>query len=113
MPVVVQENAGVIGTVGSFVSPLLHPLATTGLVLIFVIFTLAAREDLRNRFIRLLGTEDIQHTTAVIDDAGRRQAITGQFRDMRAVAKHDDARAIGDKLFQFGRNHDQRHAFGT
>ncbi len=71
-PVVVQERGGLLGTLGGFVSPLLHPLATTGLVLIFVIFVLAGREDLRNRFVRLLGTDDIQHTTVVIDDAARR-----------------------------------------
>lgn len=72
MPVVVQDGGGFIGTLGTVVSPLLHPLATTGLVVIFVLFTLAAREDLRNRFIRLLGPDDIQNTTAVLDDAGRR-----------------------------------------
>ncbi|WP_375457667.1 AI-2E family transporter [uncultured Enterovirga sp.] len=72
VPVVIQEGGGLLGMVGGFVSPLLHPLATTGLVLIFVVFVLAAREDLRNRFVRLLGTEDIQHTTVVIDDAARR-----------------------------------------
>ncbi len=72
VPVVVQDGAGLIGTVGILLSPLLHPLATVGLVLIFVIFFLAGREDLRNRFVRLLGTEDIQHTTAVLDDAGQR-----------------------------------------
>ncbi|MDB5592752.1 AI-2E family transporter, partial [Enterovirga sp.] len=72
IPVVIQDGGGLLGTLGGFVSPLLHPLATAGLVLIFVIFVLAAREDLRNRFVRLLGTEDIQHTTAVIDDAAGR-----------------------------------------
>ena len=72
IPVVIREGGGLVGTLGLFVSPLLHPLATTGLVLIFVIFVLAAREDLRNRFVRLVGTDDIQNTTAVIDDAARR-----------------------------------------
>lgn len=70
--VVVQDGGSLIGTLGGVVSPLLHPLATAFLVLILVVFVLAAREDLRNRFVRLLGTEDIQHTTAVIDDAARR-----------------------------------------
>lgn len=72
IPVLVQEGGGLIGRLGGVVSPLLHPLATAFLVLILVIFVLAAREDLRNRFVRLLGTDDIQHTTAVIDDAARR-----------------------------------------
>ena len=72
VPVVLRDGGGVIGTLGGFVSPLLHPLATTGLVLIFVMFILAAREDLRNRFVRLVGPEDMQQTTVVIDDAARR-----------------------------------------
>ena len=72
IPVVIQDGSGLLGTVGGFVSPLLHPLATTGIVLIFAVFILASREDLRNRFVRLVGPEDMQHTTAVIDDAASR-----------------------------------------
>jgi predicted PurR-regulated permease PerM len=72
LPVVLQGGGSLFEMLGGFVSPLLHPLATATIVLIFVVFFLAAREDLRNRFVRLLGTEDIQHTTAVIDDAARR-----------------------------------------
>ncbi len=72
IPVIVQDTSGVLSIAGGVLSPLLHPLATTGLVLIFAVFVLAQREDLRNRFIRLVGTDDLQHTTAVIDDAGRR-----------------------------------------
>ena len=30
------------------------------------------REDLRNRFVRLVGAQDIQHTTAALGDAGKR-----------------------------------------
>jgi predicted PurR-regulated permease PerM len=30
------------------------------------------REDLRNRLIRLAGAQDLQRTTAALDDAGRR-----------------------------------------
>jgi methylmalonyl-CoA mutase cobalamin-binding subunit len=45
---------------------------TTGVVIIFVIFTLLQREDLRNRLIKLAGSHDLQKTTAALDDAGRR-----------------------------------------
>ena len=30
------------------------------------------REDLRNRFVRLVGAQDLQHTTAALGDAGKR-----------------------------------------
>jgi predicted PurR-regulated permease PerM len=72
LPVVIQESGGLLGTLNLVVSPLLHPLATAALVLLLVVFVLAAREDLRNRLVRLLGTDDIQRTTEVIDEAARR-----------------------------------------
>ena len=37
-----------------------------------MIFFLFQREDLRDRFIRLAGSEDLERTTAALDDAGRR-----------------------------------------
>ncbi|SDN58419.1 Predicted PurR-regulated permease PerM [Methylobacterium phyllostachyos] len=66
-------RASVIDTLQTFASPLLHPLATTGLILIFTIFILLQREDLRNRAIKLAGgSEDLRRTTAAIDDATSR-----------------------------------------
>lgn len=56
----------------TLISPLVHPLATTGIIIIFVIFILLQREDLRNRLIRLAGTHDLQRTTAALDDAAGR-----------------------------------------
>lgn len=53
-------------------TPLLHPLATAFVVVIFVIFILLQREDLRNRAIRLFGANDLQRTTAAINDGGKR-----------------------------------------
>lgn len=67
-----QPEPGAIETLQAFLSPLIHPLTTTGIVLIFVVFILLKREDLRNRFIRLTGTHDLQKTTAAFDDAARR-----------------------------------------
>lgn len=56
----------------NLVRPLLTPLATTGLVLLFLLFILLRREDLRDRFLRLAGVGDLQRTTAALDDAGQR-----------------------------------------
>ncbi|HEV7321757.1 MAG TPA: AI-2E family transporter [Ensifer sp.] len=67
-----QPEPGAIETLQAFISPLIHPITTTGIVLIFVVFILLNREDLRNRFIRLTGTYDLQKTTAAFDDAARR-----------------------------------------
>jgi len=67
-----QPDPGALESLQSLISPLLHPLATTGIIIIFVIFILLQREDLRNRLIRLAGSHDLQRTTAALDDAASR-----------------------------------------
>jgi predicted PurR-regulated permease PerM len=52
--------------------PVVHPLATAGIVLIVAIFILLQREDLRDRMIRLFGSHDLHRTTVAMDDAARR-----------------------------------------
>ncbi|UPK31313.1 AI-2E family transporter (plasmid) [Bradyrhizobium sp. 195] len=69
---VLQPDPGALESLQSLISPLLHPLATTGIIVIFVIFILLQREDLRNRLIRLAGSQDLHRTTAALDDAARR-----------------------------------------
>ena len=67
-----QPDPGALTTLAKIIEPLLSPLTTTGIVVIFVAFILLQREDLRNRLIRLAGSGDIQRTTAALDDAGKR-----------------------------------------
>jgi predicted PurR-regulated permease PerM len=67
-----QPDPGALESLRTLISPLIHPLATTGIIIIFVIFILIQREDLRNRIIRLAGSYDLQRTTAALDDAARR-----------------------------------------
>src|SRR6202048_390579 len=67
-----QPDPGALESLRTLITPLLHPLATTGIIIIFVIFILLQREDLRNRLIRLAGSHDLQRTTAALDDAASR-----------------------------------------
>jgi predicted PurR-regulated permease PerM len=67
-----QPDPGALETLAALITPLIHPLTTTGIVAIFVIFILLQREDLRNRLVRLAGARDLQRTTAALDDAGQR-----------------------------------------
>ncbi|WP_424631438.1 AI-2E family transporter [Bradyrhizobium sp. SYSU BS000235] len=67
-----QPDPGALESIRALIAPLLHPLATTGIIIIFVIFILLQREDLRNRLIRLAGSHDLQRTTAALDDAASR-----------------------------------------
>jgi predicted PurR-regulated permease PerM len=64
-PTAVDQLQTIVGVV-------LAPLATAGLVLLFVLFLLLQREDVRDRAIRLLGSNDLEKSTTAMDDAGKR-----------------------------------------
>jgi hypothetical protein len=49
-----------------------RPLATLAIVVVFVIFILLQRGDLRDRFIGLTGAHDLHRTTKALDDAADR-----------------------------------------
>ena len=55
-----------------FLSPVLSPLATLGIVLVITLFILLQRDDLRDRFIRLVGARDLHRTTVALDEAVKR-----------------------------------------
>ena len=59
-------------TLASYLGLTLAPLGTAALVLLFVIFMLLEREDLRNRMIRLVSRGKYTLTTNALDDAGTR-----------------------------------------
>jgi predicted PurR-regulated permease PerM len=67
-----QPPPTALESIAALISPLLHPLMTSGIVIIFVIFTLLQREDLRNRLIKLAGSHDLQKTTVALNDAAER-----------------------------------------
>ena len=58
--------------VRTVVQPLFSPLATLGIVVVFVIFVLLSREDLRDRLVRLVGRQDLHRTILAMNDAARR-----------------------------------------
>jgi predicted PurR-regulated permease PerM len=73
IPVEVHEPpGGPLTTLVALINPLLGPLATTTLIVVFVIFILIQQQDIRDRLIRLVGSTDIAHTTAALDDAAGR-----------------------------------------
>jgi predicted PurR-regulated permease PerM len=53
-------------------APLLKPLGTAGMVVIFTVFILIKQEDLRDRFLRLAGVGQLHAMTLALDDAARR-----------------------------------------
>jgi predicted PurR-regulated permease PerM len=73
VPVEVRQAASTpLQLIYAVAAPLLQPLTTAGIVVVFVIFFLLQREDLRDRFIRLAGAGDLRRTTVALDDAARR-----------------------------------------
>ena len=59
-------------TLGAYVGYTLGPLGNAALVIVFVVFMLLDREDLRDRAIRLISRGKYTVTTRAFDDAGRR-----------------------------------------
>lgn len=66
------DGSSAIVVVRSVVEPLLGPLATAGIVIVFLIFALLYREDLRDRLVRLLGRQDLHRTILAMNDAAQR-----------------------------------------
>jgi predicted PurR-regulated permease PerM len=58
--------------ISTILGPLVSPLATAGIVIVFVIFLLLKREDLRDRLIRLAGARGLPRTTQALEDAAQR-----------------------------------------
>jgi predicted PurR-regulated permease PerM len=73
VPVRVEQPQESITTeVGRTIVPILSPLTTTLIVVIFLVFMLLGREDLLNRGLRLAGMERIHLTITAIEDASQR-----------------------------------------
>jgi predicted PurR-regulated permease PerM len=72
MQVEIVTEHNMIQAIRDYAGTLLRPLGTTGLILIFTLFMLIDRENLRNRLLRLMGEQKLQATTKAMDDAGQR-----------------------------------------
>jgi len=68
----VVERTTILEMLSGVVVPVLGPLGVVGLVGVLTIFILLQREDLRDRLIRLIGSQDLTRTTHAMDEAGRR-----------------------------------------
>ena len=72
IPVRVEpEEQGALEVIQTIALPMIGPLATAGIVVVFVIFFLLEKSDLRDRFIRLAG-RDLHRTTEGLNDAAER-----------------------------------------
>jgi predicted PurR-regulated permease PerM len=84
IPVIVQSSSsGYLETAKLILEPILSPLSTLAIVLIVTIFILVRQEDLRDRLIRLFGSNDLHRTTLAMDDATQR--LTRYFLTQAAI----------------------------
>ncbi|HMB95707.1 MAG TPA: AI-2E family transporter, partial [Tepidisphaeraceae bacterium] len=67
-----QEPTGPLDTLGNYAGSVLDWLGFAGIVIVFVIFMLLQREDLRDRMIRLVGQGQLHIATQALDDAAGR-----------------------------------------
>ncbi len=79
--------------------PLLGPLGTAGLVIVFVVFMLIQREDLRDRFLRLLGEGRLNASTQALDEAAQR---VSRYLLMQSLINTGTGTAVGLGLFFIG-----------
>ncbi len=94
-----QPNLAPFQLIQDVVGPLLQPLATAAIVVVFLVFFLMQREDLRDRFIRLAGARDLRRTTEALDDAGRRLS---RYLLMQSVINASFGLWIGTALWLIG-----------
>jgi len=100
VPVVVQrETVAPWELASSILGPLLEPLGMVALVLVFVGFILLQKDDLRDRFVRLAGSGDMQRTTVALDEAASRLA---RYLSLQTAINASFGVIIGVGLFLIG-----------
>jgi predicted PurR-regulated permease PerM len=67
-----DPSGGWTKQVQAYVEPVVEMLGQGAFAFILVVFMLIKREDLRNRFLRLLGQKRVTTATKAVDDASRR-----------------------------------------
>jgi predicted PurR-regulated permease PerM len=69
---VVEAPDNVFQIVGAALIPLLRPIGKLAVVIVFVVFMLLKREDLKDRLFRMMGSRHLHVTMEALDEAGSR-----------------------------------------
>jgi predicted PurR-regulated permease PerM len=100
--VVEPESSAWLSRLPGVLSPVLGPFGAVGLASVLAVFMLLKREDLRNRFIRLMGSGRMAVTTKAVDEAGTR---ISRYLLMQLVVNGTYGLAWGLGLFLIGVDH--------
>jgi predicted PurR-regulated permease PerM len=90
---------GPLGPIATVINSIAHPLAQFGIMFLMLTFVLFNREDLRNRFVKLVGLGEINRTTVAMDEAGNR--LSKLFRTQLLINSLTGL-VIGGALFAMG-----------
>lgn len=96
---VVEPEANYTKIAESAFGPLLGPLGTGAVVLVFVLFMLIKREDLRDRIIRLFGRGQLRTTTEALDEASDK---VSRYLQMQVIVNTAFGLSVGTGLYFIG-----------
>jgi predicted PurR-regulated permease PerM len=96
---VISSPASPLQVFGGMFGSLLEALGTIGIVIVLVVFFLIRREDLRDRFIHLVGKGHVTVTTQMLEDANTR---VSRYLSMLFLVNVIFGTAVGLGLFLIG-----------
>ena len=96
---IVEPPPNVAQVIRGLFGPLIGPASTAAIVLVFVVFMLLQREDLRDRLIRLLGAREMHITVTALDDAAQR---VSRYLSMQTLINSGQGALVGIGLYAIG-----------
>ena len=96
---IVEPPPNIMQVVRGLFGPLIGPASTAAVVIVFTIFMLLQREDLRDRLVRLLGAGQMHATVAALDDAAQR---VSRYLLMQALINGLQGCLVGIGLYVLG-----------
>ena len=96
---VVKGQTGFLETLGVISTPMLHFLAQVAAVVVFTLFILIQRCELRDRLLHLLGVDHLIRATSALDDAASR---ISRYLIAQSVVNGSFGLALGTGLYVLG-----------
>ncbi len=96
---VLSPTASPLQVLGGTFGTLIEGLGSAAIVFVLVVFFLLRREDLRDRFIRLVGKDQVTLTTPMLEDAAKR---VSRFLSMLFLVNFTFGVAVGIGLYLIG-----------
>jgi predicted PurR-regulated permease PerM/methylmalonyl-CoA mutase cobalamin-binding subunit len=96
---VVATPAAPLRLITDWLGPLLAPVTQASIVVVLTLFMLIQREDLRDRILRLFGSENLYTTTQALDDVSGR---LGRYLRMQLLINGGYGLIVGVTLYFIG-----------